>query len=90
VYKTGGNQGTFDDYLFAPQVSYARPSSEAIKGANLYVSGLPKNLTQQELESLFSPYGRIITSRILCDNITGGDSITNYIYLFINDVPTGP
>ncbi|KAF4533154.1 hypothetical protein B566_EDAN001696 [Ephemera danica] len=53
------------------QVSYARPSSEAIKGANLYVSGLPKNLTQQDLENLFSPYGRIITSRILCDNITG-------------------
>lgn len=53
------------------QVSYARPSSEAIKGANLYVSGLPKNMTQQDLEALFSPFGRIITSRILCDNITG-------------------
>lgn len=53
------------------KVSYARPSSEAIKGANLYVSGLPKNMTQHDLENLFSPYGRIITSRILCDNITG-------------------
>ncbi|XP_011302733.1 ELAV-like protein 3 isoform X10 [Fopius arisanus] len=64
------------------KVSYARPSSEAIKGANLYVSGLPKNMTQQDLENLFSPYGRIITSRILCDNITvrqfvtgGGDNL---------------
>jgi ELAV like protein 2/3/4 len=28
-------------------------------------------MTQQDLENLFSPYGRIITSRILCDNITG-------------------
>ncbi|XP_038108676.1 ELAV-like protein 3 isoform X3 [Culex quinquefasciatus] len=53
------------------KVSFARPSSEAIKGANLYVSGLPKNMLQSDLESLFSPYGRIITSRILCDNITG-------------------
>ncbi|XP_046682271.1 ELAV-like protein 3 isoform X3 [Homalodisca vitripennis] len=53
------------------KVSFARPSSEAIKGANLYVSGLPKNMAQQDLENLFSPYGRIITSRILCDNITG-------------------
>ncbi|XP_037910588.1 ELAV-like protein 2 isoform X2 [Hermetia illucens] len=53
------------------KVSIARPSSESIKGANLYVSGLPKNMTQPDLESLFSPYGRIITSRILCDNITG-------------------
>ncbi|KAK6618516.1 ELAV-like protein 3 [Polyplax serrata] len=57
------------------KVSFARPSSESIKGANLYVSGLPKNMTQQDLESLFSPYGRIITSRILCDNITGMDVI---------------
>ncbi|XP_076341344.1 ELAV-like protein 4 isoform X1 [Tachypleus tridentatus] len=53
------------------KVSYARPSSEAIKGANLYVSGLPKSMAQQELENLFHPFGRIITSRILCDNITG-------------------
>ncbi|XP_076307365.1 ELAV-like protein 4 isoform X4 [Tachypleus tridentatus] len=53
------------------KVSYARPSSEAIKGANLYVSGLPKSMTQQELENLFAPYGRIITSRILCDNVKG-------------------
>ncbi|XP_052897535.1 ELAV-like protein 3 isoform X1 [Anopheles moucheti] len=52
------------------KVSFARPSSEAIKGANLYVSGLPKNMLQADLEALFSPYGRIITSRILCDNIT--------------------
>ncbi|KAK3912162.1 ELAV-like protein 4 [Frankliniella fusca] len=53
------------------KVSFARPSSEAIKGANLYVSGLPKSMTQQDLENLFSPYGRIITSRILCDNMSG-------------------
>ncbi|GAB0089751.1 protein elav-like [Sergentomyia squamirostris] len=52
------------------KVSFARPSSESIKGANLYVSGLPKSMTQPELEALFSPFGRIITSRILCDNIT--------------------
>ena len=53
------------------QVSYARPSSEAIKGANLYVSGLPKHMTQPDLERIFSSCGNIITSRILCDNITG-------------------
>lgn len=53
------------------QVSFARPSSEGIKGANLYVSGLPKNITQPDLESIFESYGRIITSRILSDNLTG-------------------
>merc|ERR1739844_193077 len=53
------------------KVSYARPSSEAIKGANLYVSGLPKHMARPDLERLFSSCGNIITSRILCDNITG-------------------
>lgn len=49
------------------KVSFARPSSDAIKGANLYVSGLPKTMTQPEFESIFSPYGRIITSHVLSD-----------------------
>ena len=53
------------------KVSYARPSSEAIKGAKLYVSGLPKHMAQPDLERLFAPCGHIITSRILCDNTTG-------------------
>lgn len=37
-------------------------------GANLYISGLPKTLTQADLEGMFSPYGRIITSRVLANN----------------------
>lgn len=53
------------------QVSYARPSSASIRDANLYVSGLPKTMPQKELEQLFSQYGRIITSRILVDQVTG-------------------
>ncbi|XP_077356090.1 ELAV-like protein 2 isoform X8 [Festucalex cinctus] len=53
------------------KVSYARPSSASIRDANLYVSGLPKTMTQTELEQLFSQYGRIITSRILVDQVTG-------------------
>lgn len=41
-------------------------------------------MTQQDLENLFSPYGRIITSRILCDNITGMDVIgmDEFLYFF--------
>lgn len=50
------------------KVSYARPSSESIKGANLYISGLPKTMTQTDLEAMFSPFGRIITSRVLANN----------------------
>ena len=31
-------------------------------------------MTQKELEQLFSQYGRIITSRILVDQVTGEES----------------
>ena len=75
-------QGIFLVYLFVLfffmlkvfidfQVSLARPSSESIKGANLYISGLPKSMTQLDLEALFSQIGNIITSRILYDQTTG-------------------
>ncbi|KAM4677150.1 ELAV-like protein 3 isoform 3-T3 [Discoglossus pictus] len=53
------------------KVSYARPSSASIRDANLYVSSLPKTMNQKEMEQLFSQYGRIITSRILVDQVTG-------------------
>ncbi|XP_063409662.1 ELAV-like protein 1 isoform X3 [Mytilus edulis] len=53
------------------KVSVARPSCESIKGANLYISGLPKSLTQLDLEQMFSDCGEIITSRILYDQNTG-------------------
>lgn len=56
------------------KVSFARPSSDAIKGANLYVSGLPKSMTQEDLEAIFQPFGAIITSRILQN--AGNDSQT--------------
>lgn len=59
-----------------PQVSYARPSSASIRDANLYVSGLPRAMGQKEMEQLFSQYGRIITSRILVDQVTGGPQPT--------------
>lgn len=42
-----------------------------IKDANLYISGLPKSMTQKDVEDLFSRYGRIINSRVLVDQGTG-------------------
>lgn len=53
------------------KVSYARPSSAAIKNANLYVAHLPKNYTMVELDALFRPYGTIITSRVLVETSNG-------------------
>uniref|UniRef100_A0A3P8UGM0 ELAV-like protein n=1 Tax=Cynoglossus semilaevis TaxID=244447 RepID=A0A3P8UGM0_CYNSE len=53
------------------KVSFARPSSDMIKDANLYISGLPRTLTQPELEDMFSHYGHIINSRVLVDQASG-------------------
>lgn len=50
------------------KVSYARPSSVEIKNANLYIAQLPKSYTQAELDTMFSSYGNIITSKILTDD----------------------
>ena len=61
----------YDGSSVCVEVSLARPSCELIKGANLYVSGLPKSMTQRELEAMFVSCGNIITSRILCDSQTG-------------------
>jgi len=65
------------------QVSLARPSSDNIKGANLYVSGLPRSMTQTDMDEMFAPYGNIVTSRILCDLQTGIIYLLWYIIIII-------
>lgn len=51
----------------------------------MYVSGLPKNITQPDLEAIFDSYGRIITSRILSDSMTGSTTIIFYAFI-LSDV----
>jgi len=63
------------------QVSLARPSSDQIKGANLYVGGIPKTWTHKDLDNLFTSFGHIVTSRILCDLQTG-----NLDFCFMNSL----
>lgn len=53
------------------KVSYARPSSSAIKNANVYVANLPPTFTNHDLDSMFRVFGDIITSKILVDQTTG-------------------
>ncbi|TKS75245.1 ELAV-like protein 1 [Collichthys lucidus] len=53
------------------KVSFARPSSDMIKDANLYISGLPRTLSQQDLEDMFTRFGHIINSRVLVDQASG-------------------
>ena len=64
----------FNGYMMESKtlkVSYARPSSSAIKNANVYIANLPKQFSQEELETLFRSCGTIITSKILTDPQTG-------------------
>lgn len=53
------------------KVSYARPAGDDIKDTNLYVTNLPKNITEQELDNIFGPYGYIVQKNILKDKVTG-------------------
>jgi ELAV like protein 2/3/4 len=53
------------------KVSPARPSSNTIKGANLYVCGLPRYWTVDDLGAYFGQCGQTITSRVLVDPATG-------------------
>ena len=52
------------------KVALAR-HGESIKGANLYVRNIPRDMTADDLEMLFAQHGRIIQCRILTDQITG-------------------
>ncbi|CAL8083923.1 unnamed protein product [Calicophoron daubneyi] len=66
-------------YAIGPQVSLARLSCESIKGANLYICGLFKTMTEKELEQMFQQCGKIITSRILCDTATNQSKGVGFI-----------
>lgn len=52
------------------KVSLARPHSDRIRGANVYVSGLGLSLRSKDLENIFSPFGEIINCRVLHDPCT--------------------
>jgi len=49
------------------KVSLARPSTAHSTQANLYVAGFPSSYTTDQLVLMFSPYGRIVDSKILSD-----------------------
>lgn len=57
--------------IFSHQVSFARPSSEDIKETNLYVTGLPRTVTEDLIETIFGKYGNIVQKNILKDKISG-------------------
>ncbi|CAG9558990.1 unnamed protein product [Danaus chrysippus] len=65
---------TFNGYQLRNKrlkVSYARPSGEDIKETNLYVTNLPRAITEDQLETIFGKYGRIVQKHILRDKSNG-------------------
>lgn len=47
------------------KVSFARPSTDPIKTANLYICGLKNTITDAELIGVFSPYGKVLTVKVM-------------------------
>ncbi|XP_058821131.1 protein sex-lethal-like isoform X4 [Topomyia yanbarensis] len=53
------------------KVSHARPQSEEIKETNLYITNLPRTITDEQLDIIFGKYGTIVQKNILRDKLTG-------------------
>ncbi|XP_076254436.1 sex-lethal homolog isoform X2 [Rhynchophorus ferrugineus] len=53
------------------KVSYSRPPGTDMKDSNLYITNLPKDVTEQDVENLFKEYGEIIQRTVLKDKHTG-------------------
>jgi len=60
------------------KVAYSRQGGQ-VKGANLYVRGLPLSCTAIELEQLFTPYGDVVQSRVLTDPNTGASRGVGFV-----------
>lgn len=67
------------------KVAYARPSSDNIKNANLYIRGLPKDMSEQEFQKIFAVCGSIIQCRVLKDDITGEGKGVGFILYDLRD-----
>lgn len=53
------------------KVSYARPAGDELKETNLYITNLPRTITEDQLDVIFGKYGHIVQKNILRDKLTG-------------------
>lgn len=42
-----------------------------MKDSNLYITNLPKDVTEQDVDNLFKDFGEIVQRTVLKDKITG-------------------
>ncbi|KAI5642620.1 RNA recognition motif domain-containing protein [Phthorimaea operculella] len=83
---------TFNGYQLRNKrlkVSYARPSGEDIKDTNLYVTNLPRAITEDQLETIFGKYGRIVQKHILRDKSNGTPRGVAFVRDKSNGTPRG-
>jgi len=66
------------------KVAYSR-QGDRVKGANLYVRGLPAVCTAIELEQLFVPYGEVVQCRVLTDPNTGASRGVGFVLFSVRD-----
>lgn len=59
------------------KVAYAKPP---IQYKNLYVSQMDPSITKEDLDALFSPYGKIVESRILTDKTTQASKGVGFVH----------
>lgn len=52
------------------KVAYSRPSGDSIKGANLYITNIPKHWSNEDLKNGFLKFGNIVQARLLIDHNT--------------------
>lgn len=85
------------------RVNPANPAYQkhAAQPANVYVAGIPKSYTKQELFQMFSPYGSIMDHKVLVDKASGQsrgvgfvkfsnhESGNNAIQALNNTIPAG-
>lgn len=53
------------------KVSLARPQSDELRETNLYITNLPRTITEDQLDIIFGKYGLIVQKNILRDKLTG-------------------
>lgn len=53
------------------KVSYSRPPGTDMKDSNLYITNLPKDITEQQIDNMFCEYGEIVQRTVLKDKVTG-------------------
>ncbi|CAO1380259.1 unnamed protein product [Diamesa hyperborea] len=53
------------------KVSFARPQGDELKETNLYITNLPRTITEGQLDVIFGKYGQIVQKNILRDKLTG-------------------